>query len=201
VSGPQRWDWWFRRVLLVIAVERGAELLLSRRNEHRQGPVLGTGGRQSYPLMVLLHLALFWLPVTERRLRPQPITVAVVAPSLIAVAAATGLRLWVIRTLGRNWNVRGRVHADLQVVDGGPYRYMRHPNYVAVALEMAALPLCAPAPLSSLLLSVGNALVLVPRLRGEERLLVQIPGYTEHMGAKPRFLPRVRDLFARPAGR
>jgi methyltransferase len=101
-----------------------------------------------------------------------------------------GLRLWVIRTLGFGWNVRGRVHAGLRVVDGGPYRYVRHPNYVAVALEMAALPLAGSAPISALLLSVANVLVLVPRVRGEEALLARVPGYQERMGQKPRFIPR-----------
>ncbi len=141
--------------------------------------------------MVGLHTALFWLPLIERRVRPLRPRAGVVMPALIAAALATALRLWVIRTLGRNWNVRGRVHAGLQVVDGGPYRFVRHPNYVAVAVEMAALPLAAPAPIAAILLSAGNVLVLTPRLRGEERLLDTVPGYRERMGGKPRFVPRL----------
>jgi len=74
----------------------------------------------------------------------------------------------------------------------GPYRYLRHPNYVAVALEMAALPLAGSAPISAALLSAANTLVLIPRVRGEEALLDAIPGYREQMGEKPRFIPRLR---------
>ncbi len=183
------WDALYRVLLLAVAVQRGAELLLSHRNERRSSAALGTAGRRSYPLMLLLHTALFWLPLLERRQRPVQSRAWIVGPSLAGVAVATALRLWVIRSLGSNWNVRGRVHRDLVVVDSGPYRYVRHPNYVAVALEMAALPLAGPAPISALLLSAGNALVLIPRLRGEERLLDRVPGYSKRMAGKPRFLP------------
>ena len=181
----------YHALLLLVAVARGAELLRSRRNERRSGEAIGTAGTRSYPLMVALHMALFWLPLLERRLRPRRPRPAFVAPALLTVVGATALRLWVIATLGRDWNVRGRVHADLTVVDRGPYRYVRHPNYVAVALELAALPLAGSAPLSALALSAGNALVLTPRIRAEEALLARIPGYAARMGARPRFVPRV----------
>jgi methyltransferase len=181
-------------------MQRGLELLLSRRNERRSGAALGTAGRRSYPFMVALHIALFWLPLVERRLRPIRPRPVLVAPALLGAGIATALRLWVIATLGRNWNVRGRVSGDLQVIDAGPYRYVRHPNYVAVALEMAALPLAAPAPVAAVILSAGNVLVLTPRLYGEERLLNAIPGYLEQMGGKPRFLPRFGGSLRRSAG-
>lgn len=179
-------------LVAVVAGQRLVELVISRRNERRAGEVVGTAGRRSFPFMVAIHVGLFALPQLERRLRPRRLRPAIVLPALGALVLATALRLWVIRSLGRAWNVRGRVAADLQVVDGGPYRFIRHPNYLAVSLEMAALPLAGGAPLSAAALSVANALVLVPRVRAEEALLDRIPGYRERMGAKPRFLPRVR---------
>lgn len=178
-------------LLSAIAAQRALELLLSRRNERRSGRSLGTAGQRSYPLMVALHVALFGLPLLERRLRPHRSPAGVAKPALVVLTLATTLRLWVIRALGRGWNVRGRVPDDLDVVDRGPYRFVRHPNYVAVALEMAALPLVGGAPLSAAALSVANALVLAPRIRGEEALLALVPGYVERMGDKPRFLPRL----------
>jgi methyltransferase len=181
-----------------LALERMLELLVSRRNEQRSGPTLGTAGRRSYGLIVALHIALFCLPLLERRRRRRSLQPAFVASALGVLVLATALRLWVIRTLGRGWNVRGRVPSGLEIVDSGPFRFVRHPNYAAVALEMAALPLAGGAPLSAALLSVGNAVVLVPRVRGEEALLARVPGYAERMGGKPRFLPRLSRRERRP---
>jgi methyltransferase len=187
---PGRGDRLYLALLAAVGAQRLAELAISRRNERRAGSARGTAGERSYPAMVALHVALFALPLAERRLLRRRALPALAVAALAGEAAATGLRLWVIAALGPNWNVRGRVHDGLRVVDDGPYRWLRHPNYTAVALEMAALPLAGGATLSAVLLSAGNALVLLPRVRGEEALLAQVPGYAEVMGHKPRFLPR-----------
>jgi len=187
----RRWDRPYLVLVLLCAGQRLAELWISRRNIHRSGAALGTAGRRIFPLMVLVHVALFALPLAERRNRPRRDRPALIAPSLLLLAAATALRLWVIRSLGRGWNARATVPAALEVVDTGPYRLIRHPNYVAVAAEMAALPLAGSAPLSAALLSSANAVILVQRIRAEERLLAQIPGYAARMANKPRFVPRL----------
>ena len=93
--------------------------------------------------------------------------------------------------MGRGWNARATVPAALEVVDSGPYRWIRHPNYVAVAAEMAALPLAGSAPICAATLSCANAVILAQRIRAEERLLAQVPGYSARMGQKPRFVPRL----------
>lgn len=191
----RRWDRPYLLIVLLCAGQRLAELWLSRRNIRRSGAALGTAGRRTFPLMVLLHLALFTAPLAERRLRPRRDRPVLIASALALLAAATALRLWVIRTLGAGWNARATVPAALTVVDAGSFRWIRHPNYVAVAAEMAALPLAGSAPLSAAALSAANALILAQRIRAEERLLAQIPGYSERMGQKPRFVPRL------PAGR
>ncbi|HLZ72402.1 MAG TPA: isoprenylcysteine carboxylmethyltransferase family protein [Dehalococcoidia bacterium] len=187
----RRWDRPYVLLVLLCAAQRSAELLISRRNLRRSAAPLGTAGRRTFPLMAALHVALFVAPLAERRLRPRRDRPALAVPALALLAAATALRLWVIRSLGDGWNVRATVPADLTPVDSGPYRLIRHPNYVAVAAEMAALPLTGTAPLSAAALSAANALVLAQRIRAEERLLAQIPGYSERMGDKPRFLPRL----------
>jgi methyltransferase len=185
-------------LLLAVGAQRLLELLLSRRNERRAGAAIGTAGQRSYPLMVALHVALFALPLAERRLLHRRARPPLAATALAAEVVATGLRLWAIHALGHNWNVRGRVHENVAVVGSGPYRYVRHPNYSAVALEMAALPLAGGATRSAALLSLGNVLVLLPRVRGEEALLAATPGYKALMAGKPRFLPRWRTFAAIP---
>jgi methyltransferase len=107
------------------------------------------------------------------------------------LGAATLLRRWSIRTLGASWNARAVVPSDLRPVAEGPYRLVRHPNYVAVALEFLALPLAGGAWLSALGLSALNALVLFDRIREEERLLATVPGYEQALGGKARFIPGI----------
>jgi methyltransferase len=171
-----------------MGVQRLDELALSRRRERAM-----MGGRQaaarSYPLMVAVHSALLAAPVIEvltLRRRPR-------AP-VAWVGVLTGanlLRRWSIHTLGRSWSARGVVPADLEPVASGPYRFIRHPNYLAVALEFVALPMAGGAWLSAIGLSALNALVLLDRIREEERLLAAIPGYEEALGGKARFVPGI----------
>ena len=78
------------------------------------------------------------------------------------------------------------------MVSSGVYSYIRHPNYLAVVIELACIPLIHTAWLSALFLSSTNAIVLFFRIREEEKLLFSLPGYREAMGGKPRLIPRVR---------
>jgi methyltransferase len=176
---------WYLALLAVTGAQRLQEIAISRRRER------GIQGRRaasrSYPLMVAAHVALFALPpleVAALRRRPR-------APLLWIglLAGATALRLWSIRSLGRHWNVRAVVPSDLRPVETGPYRWIRHPNYLAVVLEFLALPLAGGAWLSALGLSALDAAVLVDRIRDEERLLAEAPGYQQAFGAKARFIP------------
>jgi methyltransferase len=180
---------WYIGVVAVSAGLRLVELALSSRYER---DLSGTRAAEaSYPLMVATHTALFALPLVEvAAARPRR------PPSLIVVGAlgllgATLLRWWSIWSLGRAWNVRAVVPDDLEPVERGPYRHIRHPNYVAVALEMAALPLLAGAWRSAIALSLADVLVLTHRIRAEEALLDANPTYRRRFAGKPRFIPKL----------
>ena len=176
-------------LLAVVGVSRLLELARSRRNERRAGPSLGIAAGGGFPVMIAVHVGLLLLPAAEilsRRLRAKRI---VGAPAFVALMGAACLRIWSIRSLGPQWNVRGAVPAGGHAVAAGPYRFVRHPNYLAVTLEMLALPLTWPAPLSACTLTLLNAAVLIPRIRAEERLLVRLPGYLDSMAGKKRFIP------------
>ena len=179
---------WYPVLSGLLGLQRLRELRLSRRLEREV-----RGGRQAAartnPLMVTLHVALFVVPLCELaglRRRPR-------APLLWVgvLGGATALRWWCIRTLGPAWNARAVVPSDLRPVTSGPYRYVRHPNYLAVALEFLALPMAGGAWLSALSLSALNALVLWDRIRDEERLLAALPGYEEAFRGRARFIPRL----------
>jgi methyltransferase len=179
-------------LLALVALSRVVELAHSRRNERalRAEGACEAGGAR-FATMFALHAALFAFPLAEvfgldRRFDPR-----LGWPALALLAGATALRLLVIRTLGRFWNAKAVVSPATEVCDRGPYRLVRHPNYVAVAAEMAALPLVYSAWISAIVLSAWNAVLIARRVAAEEVALFAIPTYAEKMGAKARFLPGI----------
>ncbi len=139
--------------------------------------------------MVVAHLGLFFLPPLEVRLahrRPRWVWLWIGL-----LAGATGLRWWSIRSLGDQWNVRGIVSEDLRPVSEGPYRWIRHPNYLAVILEFAALPMAGGAWATAIGLSALDGAVLFDRITAEEALLAEVPGYRKAFAGKARFIPGI----------
>ncbi len=181
-------------VLFVFGAQRGIELVYSARNERliqRRQPDAPQAGRSVFQWIALINVGLFTLPAVERALRRRPPPPPVAAIGWLAAVSAVALRLSVLVSLRGAWTVRALVPSDLPVVDRGPYRFIRHPNYVALALEFLGLPLIGGAYLSALGLGVANAGLLGRRIREEDALLMAIPAYRERMGDKPRFVPRL----------
>ena len=177
---------WYLTVLAANAAVRLRELAISREHERLRGGE--PSAPDTYPLMVASHVALVVMPALEVSLRGHA------RPRLewaMVLACATALRVWCIRSLGTSWNVRASVPADLVPVTSGPYRYVRHPNYVAVILEFLAIPLLAGAWVSALVLSGWNAFVLFDRIQSEERALDESPAYRRAFEGKARFIPGV----------
>ena len=171
-------------VCATMAAARLGELAYSRRNVKRRGGVEGKGSRDTYPLIVLVHTAAIAGTMLWGRRRP-------VWGWLLLLTAAQPGRLWTLLTLGERWNSHGVVAPDLRVETGGPYRYLRHPNYVVVIVELAALPLAFGLWRLALLLGLANAVLLAIRIRDEEAALLRLPGYREHFERKARLLPFV----------
>ncbi|HEY8737157.1 MAG TPA: isoprenylcysteine carboxylmethyltransferase family protein [Candidatus Dormibacteraeota bacterium] len=180
---------WYAAVLAVVALQRIRELSISRRNSR------GAGGSPSaprtYALIVAAHLGLFVLPPLEIRLAHRRPGRRAAAAWLGVLAAATGLRWWSIRSLGRSWNVRAQVPDGLEPVTSGPYRFLRHPNYLALLLEFVALPMAGGAWLSAIGLSALNGAALAVRIRAEEAQLERSPAYREAFRGKARLVPGI----------
>lgn len=157
-------------LLAAVALERLAELILSLRNaawSFARGGV--EYGRGHYPPLVALHVLLLVGCAVEAWFRPFVPGLAV--PMLVLVLAAQGLRWWCVASLGHRWNTRVIVIPSLPLVTSGPYRWLRHPNYVAIVVEGIALPLLHSAWLTALLFTVLNAGMLSVRIRSENRAL------------------------------
>lgn len=162
-------------LILAVGIERLAELALSKRNAHWAFAHGGREfGRNHYPAMVTLHIALLVGCVVEVWALHRPFVPALGWPMLIVVALSQALRWWCITTLGRRWNTRVIVAPDAPLVRRGPYRWLHHPNYVVVAAEGLALPLVHTAWLTAVGFTLANALLLRVRIRVENSAL----GYT-----------------------
>jgi methyltransferase len=166
---------WYVLLVAVVALERGAELVVSKRNERWSRDRGGIeSGAQHYPAMVALHTGLLVACVLEAGLGQRPFVPALGWPMLAAVLAAQALRWWCIATLGRQWNTRIFVVPGLGRVSGGPYRLLSHPNYVAVVVEGIALPLVRSAWITALAFTVLNAILLRVRITTENRALAAL---------------------------
>jgi methyltransferase len=179
-------------LLAALAAERLVELVLSQRHaawaRARGGFEVGRG---HFRLMALLHTSLLLGCAAEVLFLARPFNPVLAAPMLLLVVLAQALRYWAVATLGPMWNVRVIVVPGAAVVDRGPYRLVRHPNYVAVVVEGLALPLLYGAWITALVFTVLNAALLVVRIRCEEDALAAHMGYAERLGGRPRFLPRL----------
>jgi methyltransferase len=179
-------------LLLVAAVGacRLVELRLSKRHQRalaeRGAAVVA---EPVFRAIVLLHTGILVAAVIEVLALDRPAVPAVALPALAAVALANVLRFWVIATLGLHWNVRIVPSMQLGVVTAGPYRFVRHPNYVAVFVELAALPLVHGAYLTAIAGAALHVVVLQRRIRLEESTLMADAGYRAAFARKPRFVP------------
>lgn len=165
---------WFVVLVVLVGLERLAELVVSQRNTAWS---LRRGGREAgaghYPVMVLLHTGLLVGALVEVLVADRPYVPALAWTMLALVLLAQALRWWCITTLGRRWSTRVVVVPGLPLVTGGPYRWLRHPNYVAVVVEGVALPLVHTAWVTALVFTLANAVLLLWRIRVEEAALAQ----------------------------
>ena len=167
--------WWFTLLVLAVAVERLVELVIARRNlrwaVERGGREFG---REHFRWMVLLHVGLLVGSLLEVWLLQPPWLPWLGWPMLALVLLAQVLRWWCIATLGRQWNTRVVVVPGLPLVNSGPYRWLRHPNYVAVVVEGFALPLVHTAWITAAVFSALNGVLLRTRIRTENHALATV---------------------------
>jgi methyltransferase len=169
---------WFDVLVALTALERLAELVVSARNARWSFARGGVeSGRGHFPPMVALHTGLLLACVLEVHLADRPFVPWLGWTALALVIASQALRWWCITTLGPRWNTRVIVVPGLDLVRRGPYRWIAHPNYVAVVVEGFALPLVHTAWVTALGFTVLNAVLLLGfRIPSEERALQAATG-------------------------
>jgi methyltransferase len=163
---------WFTVLVSAVALERVVELVVSQRNAAwslARGGV--ETGRRHYAVMVVLHAGLLVGALLEVWLRRPAFVPALGWTMLALVLASQALRWWCIASLGQRWNTRVIVVPGLPLVTSGPYRFLSHPNYIAVVVEGFALPLVHSAWVTAAVFTAANAALLTVRLRVENAAL------------------------------
>ncbi len=182
----------FLALLAAVGLTRLAELRISRRHQralarcgiHKQAD-------PQYRWMVILHAGVLAGAALEVVLLRRPLLPLLAACMSMLLLLSMALRWWVIRTLGAHWNVEVMASTSLGVVTAGPFRWVRHPNYLGVFVELIALPLIHTAWITAIAAAIGNAWVLHNRLLVEEPMLHADPAYRTAMAWKPRFIPKL----------
>jgi methyltransferase len=180
----------FLALLLAVAAMRIFELRISKKH---QLEITSRGAAKAkdpiFPCMAAFHTFVLIAAAAEVVFLHRPFIPALAFPMIALFIFANIVRWWVIRTLGEHWNVQVMDSTKLGVITSGPFRYVRHPNYAAVFVEMIALPLIHTAWITALAGAIVHVIVLIFRLSAEERVLFANPDYAAAMRTKPRFLP------------
>ncbi|MET7359037.1 isoprenylcysteine carboxylmethyltransferase family protein [Streptomyces sp. NPDC005562] len=159
-------------LIAAIAAVRLVELGAARRNAQWAFTRGGVEyGRRHYPAMVVLHVCLLVGILAEVTLADRAFAPLIGWPCLVVLSLAQAGRAWCMRALGPQWNTRVIVVPTVPLVTTGPYRWMRHPNYLVVVAEGIALPLVHTAWITALAFTLVNTAWLVVRIRTENRAL------------------------------
>ena len=168
------WPLWAMAVFIYVIVQRLAELVYANANTRR---LLAEGGLEHgakhYPLFILLHSG--WLIAIALFAKPSP------APNLLLLIifiASQAFRFWTLASIGRWWTTRIISAPHFPRVKRGPYRFIKHPNYALVVVEIAVLPLLLGAPEIAIIFSILNAALLWWRIRIENDVLMERVGAT-----------------------
>ena len=179
----------------VMIIQRLLELVIARRNEKwmkEQGAI--EFGIKHYQFIVLMHSLFFVVLIFEkisfsRELSPLWLLLAAV------FVCAQLIRVWAISSLGRYWNTKIIVLPNVEVVRSGPYRFIKHPNYLVVSIELLVVPLLFGAYVTACLFTILNILMLSIRIPAEEKALRELTEYESNFGSCNRFLPKLLNKY------
>ena len=177
----------------LVVLERLVELVITERNARKLRARGGFEvGRAHFLPMALLHTGLLIAAPIEVFRLERPFVPGLALAMLGLLIGTMALRYWAIASLGDRWTTRVFVVPDEPPTVSGPYRWLRHPNYLAVVVEVAVLPMVHTAWWTALAFSIGNALVLRTRIRVEEQALEESSSYLDSLGDRPRLVPKPR---------
>jgi methyltransferase len=181
--------------VMFVAALAGQRLLEMKHSQRNEAFIESQGGKEHasghFALMKALHTSWFVAMLVEVTWLKRPFRPLLAAVAFLLLVTGQLLRYAAIRALGPRWSVRVMTLPGANPVTHGIYRYVRHPNYLGVVLEIAAVPLLHGAHLTSLTFSLANALLLALRISIEERALAGHNQYLTTFADRPRFIPKL----------
>lgn len=174
---------WFSIIITLVIFQRLVELWIARCNTRLAKAKGGYEvGREHYPVLVFLHGAFFASLLTETILAGKYHAPPVVLFLLVFLLAQL-LRVWVLLSLGKMWNTRLIIVPNSKPVTSGPYRFLKHPNYLVVMIEFVTLPLSFGVWCTAFVFSILNFLVLQQRIKVEEAALKELPAFYDYFNS------------------
>ncbi|MDB4985488.1 MAG: hypothetical protein JWN04_666 [Myxococcaceae bacterium] len=181
-------------LVAAVVLQRLLEVRISRLNEAGlRARGASEHAPEQMPVMIAVHAAWLASCLLEVWLLHRPLTRWLALFALLLFCVGQALRLLAIRELGERWTVKIITLPGASPVTGGIFRYLRHPNYVGVVLEILALPLIHGAWLTALVFSVANGVLLSRRIAAEEHALSESGDYEAQFQGRPRMVPRLFD--------
>ena len=184
-------------IIAAIILQRLLELRISKHNAEY---ILAQGGREHddnlLGVVKVLQVSWWIAMIAEVWLLNRPFMPILAAGALVATLAGQVLRYLSMRSLGQRWTLPIITLPHQPVVDSGIYSYLRHPNWLGVILEIAALPLIHSAYFTAIFFSIANAWLMSKRIEAEERALREDTNYAYAFAHKPRFIPAIGFLQA-----
>jgi methyltransferase len=180
----------FYGLFLLLIAQRLTEMYIAKRNEKwllKRGGV--EHGKEHYPYIVTLHVLFLLSLFFEVMIFHKELTS--LWNILIPILALTQLiRYWSVFSLGYYWNTKIIIVPNEIVVSKGPYQFMKHPNYVVVAIEFLLIPLLFQAYMTALLFTFLNIIMMSIRIPSEEKALQELTNYQDVFYLKSRFVPK-----------
>ncbi|MFD2214312.1 isoprenylcysteine carboxyl methyltransferase family protein [Metabacillus endolithicus] len=182
----------FYLLFSLLIVQRLTELYIAKKNEkwmiNRGGE---EHGNKHYPFIVSLHVLFLISLLLEVIIFHKDLTEVwfVLVPILFITQF---MRYWSVISLGNYWNTKIIIVPNDIVVSKGPYQFIKHPNYVVVAVEILIIPLLFDAYVTSLVFTMLNIVMMTIRIPAEEKALQTYTNYQEVFTVKSRFLPNKR---------
>ncbi|MFD4706559.1 isoprenylcysteine carboxyl methyltransferase family protein [Gottfriedia sp. NPDC058432] len=160
-------------IFLFIIIQRVIELGIAKKNEKKlkmRGAL--EFGQEHYKFFIILH-NMFFISILIENYFIQYIEIGFLTFLLIVFVILQLARVWVISTLGERWNTKIIILPNEKLVKRGLYKYIKHPNYIIVTIELLVIPIMFHAYITTVIFSVCNLILLKVRIREENKALLQ----------------------------
>ncbi|MGE6260282.1 isoprenylcysteine carboxyl methyltransferase family protein [Heyndrickxia sporothermodurans] len=175
-----------------VVLQRMVELRIAKKNEKWMKNHGGVEyGQKHYLFLVLIHACFFLSLFIEVILEETKLNTYWLFIISLFFITQVG-RVWVIQSLGKYWNTKIIVLPNADIIIKGPYRFIRHPNYLIVTLEFIFIPLMFNAFYTLISFFILNQIILMIRIPFEEQVLLNHTNYHVLQNNHPRFLPKIK---------